>query len=59
MKKKILPFLILVALVSVIGCAEEVIPVNDSLDTEMIIELDDERSTDDEGEPEAKDPDLG
>ena len=60
MKKKILPFLILVVLSGVWGCAEEVVPTDVSLETELIIELDDERSTDDEErKDEGEDPDLG
>ena len=59
MKRKIVPCLILFALLGVIGCAEEVVPTNESLDTEMQIELEDERSTDIENDPEGKDPDVG
>ena len=59
MKKKILPFLALIVLFGVFACAEEVVPTDVSLDTELVIELDDERSTDDEErKDEGQDPDL-
>ena len=59
MKKKLLPLVLFGVVMFTAGCAEEVVPTEQSLDTELIIELDDIKSTDIEEEPEGKDPDLG
>ncbi len=58
MKKKILPFLAIMALFGVLACAEEVVPTEVSLDTELVIELDDERGHGEEEQDKGEDPDI-
>lgn len=59
MKKKLLPLVLFGVVMFTAGCAEEVVPTEQSLDTELIIELDDIKSTEDEEEDEGEDPTIG
>ena len=57
MKKKLLPLVLFGVVMFTAGCAEEVVPTEQSLDTELIIELDDtENETEDDDEDEGVDP---
>ena len=59
MKKKLLPLVLFVVVMITAGCAEEVVPTEQSLDMEVTVEPDDVKSTDDEEKDEGEDPVIG